>query len=200
MISVTEATTKQLIAFYNEHSEKPVKKFQDRATAERRVQAMIDEMTKEPEMAEEQLSLDEREAAEDAALIEAHGTTHCPSCDVHLSNGVDVNEKTGATVCLGCGHEWNATKKARATNPDHGAAIARTWQDKEVRAARTTRHSVTVSGGDLKEPAIFRSVRQAFSELGLPDNKHVKFRAEVKAAEGAEVEGFGYIWKAQRTH
>lgn len=41
MINVTTATTSELIAFFNEHSATPVKKFQDRATAERRVTAII---------------------------------------------------------------------------------------------------------------------------------------------------------------
>jgi len=44
MINVTTATTRELVDFYNEHAERPVKKFANRATAERRVQAMIDEL------------------------------------------------------------------------------------------------------------------------------------------------------------
>ena len=42
MINVTTATTAQLIAFFNEHSETQVKKFQDRKTAERRVSRIIE--------------------------------------------------------------------------------------------------------------------------------------------------------------
>lgn len=42
MINVTTATTAQLIAFFNEHSEVQVKKFQDRKTAERRVSRIIE--------------------------------------------------------------------------------------------------------------------------------------------------------------
>lgn len=41
MINVTTATTTELVSFFNEHSATPVKKFQDRATAERRVTAII---------------------------------------------------------------------------------------------------------------------------------------------------------------
>ncbi len=41
MINVQAATTAQLVAFYNEHANKPVTKFADRKTAERRVEALI---------------------------------------------------------------------------------------------------------------------------------------------------------------
>lgn len=41
-MDVKTATTAALIEFYNKHSEKPVKKFADRATAEKRCQAIID--------------------------------------------------------------------------------------------------------------------------------------------------------------
>lgn len=47
MINVQEAKTAELIDFYNAHAEKPVKKFTNRAAAERRVQELIDSM--EPE-------------------------------------------------------------------------------------------------------------------------------------------------------
>jgi uncharacterized protein with von Willebrand factor type A (vWA) domain len=43
-IDIKTATTAQLIAFYNAAAESPVKKFQDRATAERRVAALIEQL------------------------------------------------------------------------------------------------------------------------------------------------------------
>lgn len=42
MIDVKTATTAELVAFYNKHAEKPVTKFADRKTAERRVATLID--------------------------------------------------------------------------------------------------------------------------------------------------------------
>lgn len=42
MINVKTATTAELVAFYNANAFQPVKKFTDRATAERRVQALLD--------------------------------------------------------------------------------------------------------------------------------------------------------------
>lgn len=41
-MDVKTATTTDLVEFYNKHSDKPIKKFADRATAEKRVQAIVD--------------------------------------------------------------------------------------------------------------------------------------------------------------
>lgn len=41
MLNIKTAKTAELVAFYNEHADKPVKKFVDRATAEKRVAALI---------------------------------------------------------------------------------------------------------------------------------------------------------------
>ena len=43
-MNVFEMKTSELVAWYNEHSDKPVKKFSDRATAEARVQKLYDEL------------------------------------------------------------------------------------------------------------------------------------------------------------
>lgn len=44
-IDITTATTAELVAFWNAHAEKPVKRFSDRKTAERRVAALIETLT-----------------------------------------------------------------------------------------------------------------------------------------------------------
>jgi hypothetical protein len=44
MINVTTAATAELIAFYNEHAAVPVKKFQDRKTAEARVTKVVQQL------------------------------------------------------------------------------------------------------------------------------------------------------------
>lgn len=41
-MDIKTATTQALVEFYNKHSDKPIKKFADRATAEKRVQAIVD--------------------------------------------------------------------------------------------------------------------------------------------------------------
>jgi hypothetical protein len=45
MINVTTAKTVELVSFYNAHAAKPVKKFSDRATAEKRVAAILETLT-----------------------------------------------------------------------------------------------------------------------------------------------------------
>ena len=59
-------------------------------------------------------------------------------------------------------------------NSVRSEAIRRSWDDYSVKQARSARHHVKVSG------KIYRSVKQAFEELGLPLNKHIKFRMELK--------------------
>lgn len=60
---------------------------------------------------------------------------------------------------------------------DRAAAIAASWTDPEVAAKRAQRSHVKVAGTEYK------SVREAFKALGLPDSKHIKFRMELKASE-----------------
>jgi len=195
-INVTTAKTAELVAFYNEHTGKSIKKFQNRATAERRVQDLIDSL-EEAMTEQDQQALDIREEQEDQELKAATGRTHCPACDVHLSNGYDINEKTGGAICMGCGHEWGG-KGASEFSEKRSRGIKESWQNKEVAAARTRRHAVIVSGGSLDGPTEFKSVPAAFKALGLPMNKMPIFRKNLKF-EGV-AEDFGYSWKAVQTH
>lgn len=117
-----------------------------------------------------------------------HGLTHCPSCGIHLSNGIgedkqEVNGKiirhdTHQFACLGCGAEFGPAIRRRSPAPstDRSAAIAASWTDPDVKAARSERSHVSVG------KQTFRSVRDAFVHLGLPLEKHIKFRGQLKAA------------------
>lgn len=131
MLNVSTATTAELVAFYNEHNaDKPVKKFADRKTAERRVSALL--------------------------------------------------ATTGKPV-----------RKAAAKSPDRSAAIAASWTDKKVAAARATRHGVRVTdprGGQGN----YKSVREAFMVLALPIGQHIKFRGALKASGKAEFGKFKF--------
>lgn len=130
MLNVSTATTAELVAFYNEHNaDKPVKKFADRKTAERRVSALL------------------------------------------------------ATV--------KPVRKVAAKSSDRSAAIAASWTDKKVAAARATRHGVRVTdprGGQGN----YKSVREAFMVLALPIGQHIKFRGALKAAGKAEFGKFKF--------
>lgn len=70
-----------------------------------------------------------------------------------------------------------------AAAADLSAAVAATWNDPDVRAARAARYQVQV-GKDT-----YGSVRKAFAALGLPDNKHVAFRGQLAKAGTGEFNG-----------
>jgi hypothetical protein len=187
MFNVTAATTAELVAKYNElNSEKPVKKFADRKTAERRVLAALESAVLEV-------------SSQDSNLIAEYGFCTCPSCDMHLSNGVGVHNQdvNGQALkhtkyefeCLACGEEFGpALKPVRKADEVRSAAIAKSWEDADVKKARSTRHFVRVDGVE------YRSVRSAFVALLLPLNEHIKFRAELKA-EGS-LNAYNHKWEA----
>ena len=126
MINVNTAKTAELVAFYNKHASKPVTKFADRKTAERRV----------------------------AALLATQPT--------------------------------KTVRAKAAPAKDRGEAIAASWKNKKVAAARATRHNVKV------EDKTYKSVREAFMVLALPLGQHIKFRGALKAAGRAEFAGLKF--------
>lgn len=67
-----------------------------------------------------------------------------------------------------------------------GAAVAKTWEDDEVREARTKRWTCIVDGEE------YQSVRAAFDALGLPMAKHVKFRRQLVLAPKQKLEFEGH--------
>jgi hypothetical protein len=173
VINFKTATTTELVTFYNQHATKPITKFADRKTAERRV----------------------------AALLITPSDT-CPSCNggnitcgqVKSLNGRQHVVNEHEALCHTCGHEFNFNTRqplraGKKTN--RGAAIAASWQDKSVAARRAARHNVVVvtpKGGQIQH----KSVRQAFMVLALPLGQHIKFRGELKASGSAEFGGFRF--------
>lgn len=125
-INISTAKTAELVAFYNAHASKPVTKFADRKTAERRVSALL---------------------AQSSA---------------------------------------KATRVKPAPNKARGTAIADSWKNKKVAAARAARHAVRV------EDKTYKSVREAFMVLALPLGQHIKFRGALKAAGRAEFAGLKF--------
>lgn len=114
MMNLQTATARELVAYYNAHSGRPpVKKFQDRATAERRCAELAHSVV-----------IDPVETPTTAALVaeaENHpysytGHTNCPHCGIDLRNGVGHHgdEVNGTRIkhdryqycCLGCDTEF----------------------------------------------------------------------------------------------
>ncbi|MEX3812137.1 hypothetical protein AB3X96_18045 [Paraburkholderia sp. BR13439] len=61
----------------------------------------------------------------------------------------------------------------------NASAVAETWTDPDVRKERMTRDrvQVTLPSGEVRT---YRSVRDAFRGLHLPDSKHIRFRLKLK--------------------
>jgi transposase-like protein len=173
MIDVITAKTSELVAYYNKHSAKPITKFADRKTAERRVAALL-----------------------------ASNNDACPKCGstdvtcgtVKSLRGRQHVIKKHEALCHGCGHEfnYNTRQPLRARKKtDRGAAIMASWKDKEVAARRAARHNVLVVT-PKGEKVQHKSVRQAFMVLALPLGQHIKFRGQLKASGNAEFGGFKF--------
>lgn len=89
--------------------------------------------------------------------------------------------------------EWPFDEKAKAA-ADHAnaisvaeakkssEAIAKSWLNPVVAAARAKRNNVLVEGRGF-----FVSVKQAFLALDLPIGQHIKFRLELKAKKAATI-------------
>lgn len=186
---ISAAKTAELVAFFNANcaaaGAKPVAKFADRKTAERRVAELVAKLPKP--------------AKTEAAAYKV-GT--CPKCG-DSTNGITcgkvvtlkgkqevINEHEA--MCHVCGHEFDyetgkPLRKKAAVNPGAAKQIAESWKDESVYAARVTRNNVKVDG------VVYTSVREAFVKLGLPMGTHIKFRMNLKAA-GKLTDGAGRKW------
>lgn len=186
---IASAKTAELVAFFNANCAavgvKPVAKFADRKTAERRVAELVAKLPK---------------PAKTEAAKYTQGT--CPACG-DSTNGITcgtvinlhgkqevINEHEA--MCHVCGHQFNyetgkALPKKGAANPQAGKHIAESWKDADTYAARITRNNVKVDG------VVYTSVREAFVKLGLPLGTHIKFRMNLKAA-GKLTDAGGRKW------
>lgn len=79
---------------------------------------------------------------------------------------------------MGSKHAVNTKQTEAKRHKTLSRAVAKTWKNQEVAELRSARDGVMVAWkGQAQE---FKSVRQAFVALGLPMEKHIKFRAIVK--------------------
>lgn len=200
-IDVANASTSALVAFYNAHAAKPVSKFADRKTAERRVAALSADLVAQynaragaahaagtsKAAAKTDRANAKAMAAEKAALFARRlHDGHCPFCgateDITAGHGDDAGNITHEHLyfCHSCGTEYDSTTGRKVTpakaSETRSTAIAASWNDPTVAAARAERSHVLVKGVE------YRSVLQAFQQLGLPVQKHIAFRGQLKAA------------------
>lgn len=181
--SLERLTSKQLVEAYNALAEKPVKKFQDRATALRRTEALVREKA--------------ANVQDDEGLVRRSrlNAGECPVCGGDAANqtAADATEGQNFNFCHECGATYSAIdgsiKKPKSAK--RSRAIMESWNDLAVHAKRRQRSAVRVVNAE-GETAEFRSVKQAFLALGLPLSKHIRFRMELKAA--GKLEAFGMKW------
>jgi hypothetical protein len=126
-----------------------------------------------------------------------HGHVDCPRCGIYLINGVsthgdDVNGKalrhdTHRYECMGCGGGFGAALAKKSLS--RSTAIARTWAEPTIKAARAERTAVLVARVDgaadrgvVSDRTVYGSVAKAFRALGLNMGQHIGFRMALKAA------------------
>lgn len=165
---VANAKTAELVAFYNAHAVKQVSKFADRKTAEKRVLALIADMT-----------------AQGQFCPHCNDIANPDSCGADITYAGQEGTAAGERMfCHRCSTEFKSdgtAYNAPKASTHRSAAIAASWADKDVAARRAARHHVVVEG-----KGEFKSVREAFSRLGLPISKHIRFRMALKAAGALE--------------
>ena len=152
-LNFSEMSTADLRSWYNAHASKPVARFSDRAAAIRRCEA----------------------------LAEMAPGKACPACGQVQDQAPAGEEGTRAgerLFCHHCGATYEPSGRiyhAPASNPSRSAAIASSWTNPEVRAARSQRTSVRCGG------TVYPSLARAFRALGLPLARHIAYRIELKA-------------------
>lgn len=204
-MNVTTATTAELVAFYNANSTTPVKRFSDRKTAERRVAALlaVEQQQNVVKVTAQEIAAAARRAMAENKVHSAHQLA-CPECgdtdnlttgEVKLLRGMQHVVNEHIADCHSCGHEWNTLtgKPLRkvAASSERSVAIAASWHDADVAAARAARHAVEVTTPKGKKQQ-HRSVREAFMVLALPLGQHIKFRGALKAAGKADFGGYKF--------
>ena len=229
-IAISEATTAQLLAYFNKHvvmltDGKEIKRFADRKSAEKRVAdlgekiaahfpeletpegfipnpdaaetdtqesndadgAATDDQTtndaapeSNEEVQPETVNLSEANAESDGEESDEdeEGTTQSSAKSHNAFNMLQstlqaINEKQGS--------EPKPAAKSSGSKASNSDGVAASWADSEVREARLTRDGVKVEL-EGKEVGTFKSTREAFRALRLPDNKHIRFRLRLKEA------------------
>jgi hypothetical protein len=215
-IAITEAKMADLISFYNTHAVrlqdgKPVNKFADRKTAEKRVNVLVEKLAsyfqgKEGEVFPDEGmifvgELTDDETGEPVQIKAAEQSTNVKSMSVEEDGEPEEEDEEEQDHSVNTfGHMGGAlgamsNKKQEPPRNHIGRAsnslgVSISWQVPTVRAERLTRHGVNVTDEDGELLGEFKSTLAAFHSLNLPVSKHIRFRLKLKAA-GVETFEFG---------
>lgn len=165
-----EMTMSEMIAWYNSNTTNVVKKFADRKTAERRCTALkMSLAVKNYELDFDMDVVEEEPASKVKQQAIKIGKISAPM-HKNTKSAEAINEKKAQVV----GHRTLSE------------AIRESWKDSTTAVKRSARNKVEVDGQE------YPSVRQAFIDLNLPLEKHIKFRMELKAA--GKLKAFDHKW------
>jgi len=163
--NVSELNSKDLLALFNAHAPKAVAKFADRKTAEARLLKLAAEVAES--------SLDGTIQAAKAAKVAAKAAAKAPAKKVAVAKEPKAPR---------------APKEPKVA-VSRSDAIAQSWTNPATKAKRSERSHVVV------DKVEYRSVLQAFEELGLDVKKHIAFRLQLKASEGGKLAFAGKVFK-----
>lgn len=186
---VKAAKTGDLVAFWNEKADKPVKKFADRATAEKRCISLLAALEAiDSAHADNAKTAWEDENVRPVVHKPRQVAVPAPVVEENLEELTDEEFEAKMKADMAATVEV----KERKSNAE---GIAASWNNPDVYAARLKRDGVLVEwNGKSGE---FKSVRAAFAALGLPDSKHIRFRMKLKEAKVATFPwvGVDYVFK-----
>lgn len=186
---VKTAKMSELIDFYNHFADRKIKKFQDRATAERRV---LETIAMFPTMEEY------RECADLSRALP-------PSADaVRLDNpwknrtmnhkyNADAEAFREAMVAALAETEEKPRKEAKLKEPklanNRSNAMRESWENPSVASLRASRVAVKVYH-DENLVGEYKSVADAFRKLALPFAKHIQFRGYLRQNQEAKINAY----------
>lgn len=174
--------TSEMVVEFNALTGEQVKKFADRASAERRLTKARKDF---PEAAESYCA-EVAEAEKTKYPVENQkqffqekdGSYHCPKCGSEEvfqgrgKNGIVVEEET----FYGCHHcDWEFDALNQPKNINRSKSTSESWNNAEIAEKRKQRNAVAV-----EDHGVYRSVKHAFEALGLNKSKHIKFRLDLK--------------------
>lgn len=217
-IDVKSMTTAKLVEFYNIHNpSKPIKKFSDRATAERRCAALAESLISansasnghldgQTAKSEPNSRLDGQTAKSGVEMTpEVDGADASPAAPVpapvvHKARALKAKPAEPNTDDMS-DEEYEAYVKSSLDaggedEKDTGNGVQSRKSNAAGIAASWNRADVaekrlTRNGVRVEGHGEFKSVRVAFAALNLPDSKHIRFRMKLKEAKSATFEWAG---------
>lgn len=164
MKNIADMKTSEMVAEYNALTGKSITKFSSRAAGEKQLEFA---RAKAKLTAE---AVEVKEIPQDGSCCPACGAEH----DQTWENDLETH-----LFCHHCSTTYytdGRIYKAPAKSDTRAAGVRKSWSDKAVHDRRSLKQHVQVNGVE------YRSVLAAFQALGLPVSKHIKFRAQLKAA------------------